>query len=138
MNAASTEPVEELSGWRHPRRSPSLPESHRSIHVPQGRRLLAQAARLRRAGLPGRRRLHGPGQLGHRPRRRIAQFGYTLLSVILLSNLMAVLLQGLALKLGIVTGRDLAQACRDHYSRPVASRCGCSARSPSPPATWPK
>ena len=42
-------------------------------------------------------------------------FGYSLLSVILLSNLMAVLLQGLASKLGIVTGRDLAQACRDHY-----------------------
>jgi len=49
-----------------------------------------------------------------------ARFGYTLLSVILLSNLMAILLQSLALKLGIVTGRDLAQACRDHYSRPVS------------------
>ena len=48
-----------------------------------------------------------------------SRFGYTLLSVILLSNLMAVLLQGLASKLGIVTGRDLAQACRDHYSKPV-------------------
>ena len=48
-----------------------------------------------------------------------SQFGYTLLSVILMSNLMAVLLQGLALKLGIVTGRDLAQACRDHFSPPV-------------------
>jgi manganese transport protein len=47
-------------------------------------------------------------------------FGYRLLSVILLANLMAVLLQGLSSKLGIVTGRDLAQACRDHYSRPVA------------------
>jgi manganese transport protein len=45
-----------------------------------------------------------------------SQFGYTLLSVILISNLMAVLLQGLASKLGIVSGRDLAQACRDHYS----------------------
>jgi manganese transport protein len=45
-----------------------------------------------------------------------SRFGYALLSVILLSNLMAVLLQGLASKLGIVTGRDLAQACRDHYS----------------------
>lgn len=44
-----------------------------------------------------------------------SRFGYTLLSAILLSNLMAVLLQGLASKLGIVTGRDLAQACRDHY-----------------------
>jgi manganese transport protein len=48
-----------------------------------------------------------------------SQFGYTLLSVILISNLMAILLQGLASKLGIVTGRDLAQACRDHYPRPV-------------------
>jgi manganese transport protein len=48
-----------------------------------------------------------------------SRFGYDLLSVILLSNLMAILLQGLASKLGIVTGRDLAQACRDHYSKPV-------------------
>jgi manganese transport protein len=48
-----------------------------------------------------------------------SQFGYALLSVVLMSNLMAVLLQGLSSKLGIVTGRDLAQACRDHYSRPV-------------------
>ena len=48
-----------------------------------------------------------------------SQFGYTLLAVILISNLMAILLQGLASKLGIVTGRDLAQACRDHYSKPV-------------------
>ncbi|HVV01479.1 MAG TPA: Nramp family divalent metal transporter, partial [Verrucomicrobiae bacterium] len=46
-------------------------------------------------------------------------FGYTLLSVILLSNLMAILLQTLCARLGIVTGRDLAQACRDHYSKPV-------------------
>jgi manganese transport protein len=49
-----------------------------------------------------------------------ARFGYTLLTVILLSNLIAIVLQGLAAKLGIVTGRDLAQACRDHYSRPVS------------------
>lgn len=49
-----------------------------------------------------------------------AQFGYTLLSVILISNFMAIILQHLSLKLGIATGRDLAQACRDHYSKPVA------------------
>jgi manganese transport protein len=49
-----------------------------------------------------------------------ARFGYTLLSVVLISNLMAILLQSLAVKLGVVTGRDLAQACRDHYSRPVS------------------
>jgi len=46
-----------------------------------------------------------------------AQFGYTLLSVIMISNLMAILLQHLSLKLGIVSGRDLAQACRDNYSK---------------------
>ena len=49
-----------------------------------------------------------------------AQFGYRLLSVILISNLFAMLLQHLALKLGVASGRDLAQACRDHYSRPVS------------------
>ena len=46
-------------------------------------------------------------------------FGYTLLSVILLSNLMAIVLQSLAARLGIGAGLDLAQACRAHYSRPV-------------------
>jgi manganese transport protein len=48
-----------------------------------------------------------------------SRYGYTLLSVIMLSNLMAILLQALALRLGIASGRDLAQACRDHYSRPT-------------------
>jgi manganese transport protein len=48
-----------------------------------------------------------------------SKFGYTLLAVIMISNLMAILLQALAARLGIVTGRDLAQACRDNYSRPV-------------------
>ncbi len=48
-----------------------------------------------------------------------AKYGYTLLSVILLSNLLAVLLQYLSIKLGVVTGRDLAQACRDHYRAPT-------------------
>jgi manganese transport protein len=43
-------------------------------------------------------------------------FGYTLLSVILLSNIMAMVLQSLSAKLGIVSGMDLAQACRAHYS----------------------
>ncbi|PYV55590.1 MAG: divalent metal cation transporter [Acidobacteria bacterium] len=49
-----------------------------------------------------------------------SRYNYTLLSVVMLSNLMAVLLQALAIKLGVVTGRDLAQACRDYFSRPVA------------------
>lgn len=49
-----------------------------------------------------------------------SQFGYALLWVILASNLMAIFLQVLCARLGIVTGRDLAQTCRDHYPRPVA------------------
>jgi len=48
-----------------------------------------------------------------------AQFGYTLLSVIMISNFMAILLQALAARLGIASGRDLAQACRDSYSKPT-------------------
>lgn len=49
-----------------------------------------------------------------------SKYGYTLLFVIMLSNLMAILLQSLALKLGIATGRDLAQACRESYGRPIS------------------
>lgn len=48
-----------------------------------------------------------------------ARFGYALLSVIMISNLMAILLQALSARLGIASGRDLAQACRDSYSRPT-------------------
>ncbi len=104
-------------GWRRPRLTPSLAEVYRTVPVSGAtwwRKLLAFA---------------GPGYLvavGYMDPGNWATdlaggsaFGYTLLSVILISNLMAVLLQGLASKLGIVTGRDLAQACRDHYSRPV-------------------
>ncbi|MEY4925644.1 MAG: hypothetical protein RI894_80 [Bacteroidota bacterium] len=49
-----------------------------------------------------------------------SEFGYSLLSVVFISNIFAIVLQHLALKLGIATGKDLAQACRDYYSRPVS------------------
>ena len=106
------------AGWRHARVAPTLAEVYRTVPVGGKnvwRKILAFA---------------GPGYLvavGYMDPGNWAtdlaggaQFGYTLLSVVLLSNLMAVLLQGLALKLGIVTGRDLAQACRDHFSAPVS------------------
>jgi manganese transport protein len=107
------------SGWRKPAGEASLSESYRTIPVPKNlgfwRKLLA---------------FSGPGYLvavGYMDPGNWATdlaggsaFGYTLLSVILLSNLMAILLQSLCAKLGIVTGRDLAQACRDHYPKPVA------------------
>src|SRR6266851_1808811 len=49
-----------------------------------------------------------------------ARFGYGLLWVLVMSNAMAILLQTLSARLGIVAGRDLAQACRETYPRPVA------------------
>ena len=49
-----------------------------------------------------------------------SQFGYALLSVIMISNLMAILLQSLSLKLGVATDRDLAQLCRERYGRAVS------------------
>ena len=115
---SSSPPATRESGWRRSRLTPSLAEVYRTVPV-RGltwwRKVLAFA---------------GPGYLvavGYMDPGNWAtdlaggsQFGYSLLSVILISNLMAVVLQGLACKLGIVTGRDLAQACRDHYSWPVA------------------
>ncbi len=106
-------------GWRGRPVAPSLPEAHGTIPVPKEygffRKMLA---------------FSGPGYLvavGYMDPGNWAtdlaggsRFGYRLLSIVLLSNLMAILLQTLSAKLGIVTGRDLAQACSDHYSRPVA------------------
>lgn len=98
---------------------PSLPDSHATIPVP-GR----TGSFWRKMGA-----FSGPGYLiavGYMDPGNWATdiaggsaFGYTLLSVILLSNMFAMLLQALAAKLGIVTGLDLAQACRDQYSVPV-------------------
>src|ERR1019366_9526326 len=96
--------------------SPSLPESYRSIPIKAGasffRKMLAFA---------------GPGYLvavGYMDPGNWAtdlgggsRYGYTLLSVVLISSLMAIFLQALSAKLGIATVRDLAQACREHYSR---------------------
>ena len=119
MSAALLTPVEDLSGWRYPRTRPSLPESHASVRVP--RHASAWRKALAFAG-PGYLVAVGYMDPGNWATDLAggARFGYALLSVILISNLMAILLQSLAVKLGIVTGRDLAQACRDHYSRPVS------------------
>src|ERR687897_385759 len=106
-------------GWRHARRANSLSEVYASIKVP------AESASFWRK----LKAFWGPGLLvavGYMDPGNWAtdlaggsRYGYTLLSVIMLSNLMAILLQALALRLGIASGRDLAQACRDHYSRPT-------------------
>ncbi|GDX40826.1 divalent metal cation transporter MntH [Armatimonadota bacterium] len=97
----------------------SLSEAYRTVPIPQGaswfRRMLAFA---------------GPGfmvSVGYMDPGNWAtdlqggsKFGYTLIWVIMISNLMAIFLQTLCARLGLVTGKDLAQACRDYYCKPVA------------------
>src|SRR6476661_8583312 len=119
MSAASTSPVQDLAGWRYPRTHPSLPESHHTVAVPRGVPFWRKALAFSGPGYMVAVGYMDPGNWAS-DLAGGARFGYSLLSVILLSNLMAILLQSLAVKLGIVTGRDLAQACRDHYSRPVS------------------
>ncbi len=110
---------ENKTGWRKAKISNSLPEVFASIHVPKGgsfwRKLLAFSG----PGLMVAVGYVDPGNWATDIAGG-AQFGYTLLSVILISNFFAIILQYLALKLGIATERDLAQACRDHYSPTVS------------------
>ncbi len=103
-------------GWRQAARSPSLPEVYAS--VPVGHSVWRKMWAFSGPGLMVAVGYMDPGNWAT-DLAGGAQFGYTLLSVVLISNFMAILLQHLSLKLGIVTGRDLAQACRDHYSKPV-------------------
>jgi manganese transport protein len=117
--SASTPPLDVLTGWRYPRTQPSLPESNASVRVPRTGPFWRKALAFAGPGYMVAVGYMDPGNWAT-DLAGGARFGYTLLSVILVSNLMAILLQSLALKLGIVTGRDLAQACRDHYSRPVS------------------
>jgi manganese transport protein len=117
---AEAPPATAEAGWRHTRRANSLPEVHASIAVPAEnasfwRKLWAFTG----PGLMVAVGYMDPGNWATDIEGG-ARYGYLLLSVILISNFFAMLLQHLALKLGIVTGRDLAQACRDHYSRPVS------------------
>jgi manganese transport protein len=118
-NSPEDEALYGKSGWRSQPQLRSLSEVHRTLVVPHPasfhRKILAFA---------------GPGFLvavGYMDPGNWAtdlaggsKFNYTLLSVIMISNFMAILLQSLSLKLGIATGRDLAQACRDHYTKPVS------------------
>ncbi len=104
--------------WRRQGAEASLSEVHRSIFVPGDvpfwRKMLAFAG-------PGFLVAVGYMDPGNWATDLAAgaRYGYSLLWVILVSNLMAILLQHLSVKLGVATGRDLAQACRDHYPTPV-------------------
>ncbi len=96
----------------------SLPEVHRSIVVPGQGSFWRKMAAFAGPGFLVAVGYMDPGNWAT-DLSGGAQFGYTLLAVVLISNFMAILLQHLCVKLGIATGRDLAQACRDHYSTPT-------------------
>src|SRR5437870_4854001 len=113
------EEVPSNKGWRLGRTKSSLPEVFASIAVPKDSGFWKTLAAFVGPGLLVSVGYMDPGNWATDIAGG-AKFGYLLLSVILISNLMAMLLQHLSLKLGIVTGRDLAQACHDHYSRPVS------------------
>ena len=108
----------EQAGWRHAPDSPSLPEVNGTIGIPTGKSFWKKMGAFAGPGFVVAVGYMDPGNWAT-DLAGGAQFGYTLLSIVLLSSLMAILLQHLALKLGIATGRDLAQACRDHYPQPV-------------------
>lgn len=106
-------------GWLHDNKTPSLPEVYASIKVPTTGSFWKKMFAFVGPGMMVAVGYMDPGNWATDISGG-AKFGYTLLSVILISNFFAILLQHLALKLGIVTGRDLAQACRDAYPRPIA------------------
>ncbi len=110
------------SKWRfsrlHDENEPSLPEVHGSIAVPQSVFWFKRMFAFMGPGYMVSVGYMDPGNWATDVAGGAA-FGYTLLFIIMLSNLMAILLQALAARLGIVTGRDLAQACRAYYPRSI-------------------
>ena len=110
--------IKSSGGWRRSGGMVSLPEVHRSIVVPGQSSFWRKMAAFAGPGFLVAVGYMDPGNWAT-DLAGGAQFGYTLLAVVMVSNFMAILLQHLCVKLGIATGRDLAQACRDHYAPPT-------------------
>src|SRR5246500_5106965 len=104
--------------WRRDSGQVSLPEVHRTIIVPITASFWRKLFAFSGPGFLVAVGYMDPGNWAT-DLAGGAKFGYALLFVVMLSNLMAILLQHLCIKLGVATGRDLAQACRDHYPRPL-------------------
>ena len=109
---------ESLTAWRRVPVHVSLPEVHRSVVVPVTASFWRKLVAFSGPGFLVAVGYMDPGNWAT-DLAGGAQFGYSLLAVVMISNLMAILLQHLCIKLGVATGRDLAQACRDHYSTPI-------------------
>ncbi len=107
-----------MTAWKRSSGNLSLAEVNGSIKVPSNASFMKKMAAFSGPGFLVAVGYMDPGNWAT-DLAGGAKFGYTLLCVILISNFMAILLQHLCIKLGVVTGRDLAQACRDHYPKPV-------------------
>ncbi len=107
--------MSEKKAWRRERSGNSLSESFASVEVPKDRGFYRKLLAFMGPGLLIAVGYMDPGNWATDIAGG-AQFGYTLLSVVLISNLFAIVLQHLSLKLGIAAERDLAQACRDHFN----------------------
>jgi manganese transport protein len=118
MIEATEDPASSRNGWRLESSARSLPEVHGTVEVPHSAGFWRKMAAFAGPGYLVAVGYMDPGNWAT-DLAGGARFGYTLLSVIMISNLMAILLQALAARLGIASGRDLAQACRDSYSRPT-------------------
>ncbi|HYE26357.1 MAG TPA: Nramp family divalent metal transporter [Clostridia bacterium] len=110
--------AESNTGWRQEVRLPSMPEVHSSLPIPQSPGFLRKLVAFAGPGFLVAVGYMDPGNWAT-DLAAGSRYNYALLTVIMMSNLMAILLQSLCVKLGVVSGRDLAQACRDHFSRPV-------------------
>jgi manganese transport protein len=112
----STNPNEGDDGWKSKASSLSMPEVNASVPVDASANFWRKLFAFSGPGFLIAVGYMDPGNWAT-DLAGGARFGYLLLSVIMISNFMAILLQHLSLKLGIVSGRDLAQACRDSYSK---------------------
>ena len=104
------------AAWRRNRTIHSLAEAYSTVHVPMNASWWKKLMAFSGPGMMVAVGYMDPGNWAT-DLAGGAQFGYALLSVVLISNLMAILLQHLSVKLGVVAERDLAQACRDHFGR---------------------
>src|SRR5881275_1691812 len=119
MNQSNQRTAIELGrGWRRTTPRVSLAEVHRSVVVPVTASFWRKLFAFSGPGFLVAVGYMDPGNWAT-DLAGGARFGYSLLAVVMISNLMAIMLQHLCIKLGVATGRDLAQACRDHYSTPT-------------------
>src|SRR5215217_8195850 len=119
MRVVEFAPGSTLNNWRRERGEPSISDVHRSIAVPVHGSVWRKFAAFLGPGYLVAVGYMDPGNWATSLAGG-AKFGYALLFIALLSNIMAIILQHLCARMAVATGRDLAQACRDAYPRALS------------------